>query len=193
MYWRKICRIFLLFHRSTFQNVLVFFSQICCHFQPCISRLRSLKEEGRYCGRISAVFMHTLKIFKDCKLLTTITAWILMVRHCAVRRRVSTNYNTISVTAPKMDTFMAAIIWGPKDRIYGIAIDAGHSHSTILLPGTVIQPCIHKNCCNKTPIIGPKLFCHVYPVSDNYDVRWQEGSRSQIASNSKSYTTHLNK
>ena len=39
MYWRKICRIFLLFHRSTFQNVLVFFSQICCHFQPCISRL----------------------------------------------------------------------------------------------------------------------------------------------------------
>ena len=39
MYWRKICRIFLLFHRSTFQNVLDFFSQICCHFQPCISRL----------------------------------------------------------------------------------------------------------------------------------------------------------
>ena len=25
MYWRKICRIFLQFHRSTFQNVLVFF------------------------------------------------------------------------------------------------------------------------------------------------------------------------
>ena len=42
MYWRKICRIFLLFHRSTFQNVLVFFSQICCHFQPCIFRFREV-------------------------------------------------------------------------------------------------------------------------------------------------------
>ena len=44
MYWRKICRIFLLFHRSTFQNVLVFFSQICCHFQPCISRLSNFEK-----------------------------------------------------------------------------------------------------------------------------------------------------
>ena len=38
VYWQKICRIFLQFQRSTFQNVLVFFMQICCQFQPCIFR-----------------------------------------------------------------------------------------------------------------------------------------------------------
>ena len=46
MNWRKICRIFHQSHRSTFQNVHVFFTQICCHFQPRISRLKR-----KFCNR----------------------------------------------------------------------------------------------------------------------------------------------